>query len=108
MVKGKGAKQVVSPPAPRRHQAVSVLPGIWLDSTGANHASVDILAKDRDTLMIRNGLYLVKSKLLDGEEGGATGVSVFRDGAMLGGDPNYYHVGTYGLLGRQVERAIRP
>jgi T3SS negative regulator,GrlR len=45
--------------------------------------------------MIKNGLYLVKSKLLDGEEGGATGVSVFRDGTMLGGGPNYYHVGTY-------------
>jgi T3SS negative regulator,GrlR len=45
--------------------------------------------------MIRNGLYSVDSKLLDGVEGGATGVSVFRDGTMRGGGPNYFHVGSY-------------
>lgn len=45
--------------------------------------------------MIRNGLYAVVSKLLDGVEGGATGVSVFRDGTMRGGGSTYYHVGSY-------------
>ena len=45
--------------------------------------------------MIRNGLYSVTSKLLDGVKGGATGVSVLRDGTMLGGGPIYYHVGSY-------------
>jgi hypothetical protein len=45
--------------------------------------------------MIRNGLYSVSSKLLDGVEGGATGVSVLRDGTMHGGGPIYYHVGSY-------------
>jgi hypothetical protein len=45
--------------------------------------------------MIRNGLYLVISKLLDDAEGGATGVSVLRDGTMRGGGPIYYHVGSY-------------
>jgi hypothetical protein len=34
--------------------------------------------------MIRNGLYAVTSQLLDGLEGGATGVSVLQDGIMRG------------------------
>jgi hypothetical protein len=38
---------------------------------------------------------LVISKLLDDAEGGATGVSVLRDGTMRGGGPIYYHVGSY-------------
>jgi hypothetical protein len=32
---------------------------------------------------------------LDDAEGGATGVSVLRDGTMRGGGPIYYHVGSY-------------
>jgi hypothetical protein len=45
--------------------------------------------------MIRNGLYSVISKLLDDVEGGATGVSVLRDGTMRGGGSIYYHEGSY-------------
>jgi T3SS negative regulator,GrlR len=45
--------------------------------------------------MLKNGLYSVVSKLLDGVEGGATGVSVLRDGTMRGGGSIYYHVGSY-------------
>ena len=45
--------------------------------------------------MIRNGLYAVTSKLLDGLEGGATGVSVLQDGTMRGGGSIYYHTGRY-------------
>jgi hypothetical protein len=45
--------------------------------------------------MIRNGLYSVTSKLMDGVEGGATGVSVLQDGTMRGGGSIYYHVGSY-------------
>jgi hypothetical protein len=46
-------------------------------------------------IMLKNGLYSVVSKLLDGVEGGATGVSVLRDGTMRGGGAIYYHVGSY-------------
>jgi len=45
--------------------------------------------------MIRNGLYAVTSKLLDGQEGGASGVSVLQDGTMRGGGSIYYHTGKY-------------
>jgi hypothetical protein len=45
--------------------------------------------------MLKNGLYLVISKLLDDAKGGSTGVSVLRDGTMRGGGPFFYHVGSY-------------
>jgi hypothetical protein len=49
--------------------------------------------------MIRNGLYAVTSKLLDGEVGGASGVSVLQDGTMRGGGSIYYHTGNYTCIG---------
>ncbi len=48
--------------------------------------------------MIRNGLYAVTSKLLDGVEGGATGEFVLQDGTM-GGGSICYHVGSYTCSG---------
>jgi len=45
--------------------------------------------------MIRNGLYSVVSKILDGIEGNSIGVSVVQDGTMRGGGSIYYHVGSY-------------
>jgi hypothetical protein len=45
--------------------------------------------------MIRNGLYSVVSKVLDGIEGNSIGVSVVQDGTMRGGGSIYYHVGSY-------------
>src|SRR5260370_38869592 len=47
------------------------------------------------TKMIRNGLYSISTKLLDGAEGSQTGISVLRDGTMLGGGSFLYHVGSY-------------
>jgi len=52
-------------------------------------------ATSETIIMIRNGLYSVISRLLDGVEGGATGVSALRDGTMRGGGSIYYHVGSY-------------
>ena len=46
-------------------------------------------------VMIRNGLYSVVSKVLDGIEGNSIGVSVVQDGTMRGGGSIYYHVGSY-------------
>ena len=57
--------------------------------------AVRIGATSETIITIRNGLYSVISRLLDGAEGGATGVSVLRDGTMRGGGSIYYHVGSY-------------
>jgi T3SS negative regulator,GrlR len=45
--------------------------------------------------MIRNGLYSLNSKALDGVSGGASGVLVLREGTLYGGDSFFYYVGTY-------------
>jgi hypothetical protein len=47
------------------------------------------------TKAITNGLYSTSTELLDGLDGGQTGVSVLRDGIMLGGGSFLYHVGSY-------------
>ena len=47
------------------------------------------------TEAIRNGLYSITTILLDGVQGGQTGVSVLRNGKMLGGGSVLYHVGSY-------------
>jgi hypothetical protein len=46
-------------------------------------------------MTIRNGLYSISTKLLDGVAGGQTGVSVLRDGKMFGGGSVLYHFGSY-------------
>jgi hypothetical protein len=45
--------------------------------------------------MITNGLYSINTKLLDGVDGGATGISVLRNGKILGGGSVLYHFGSY-------------
>jgi hypothetical protein len=56
--------------------------------------------------MIRNGLYAVNSRLLDGLEGGASGVSVLQDGTMRGGGSIYYHTGSYSCSGNKWKGQI--
>ena len=45
--------------------------------------------------LITNGLYSISTELLDGVEGGQTGISLLRDGKMIGGGSVLYHVGSY-------------
>jgi hypothetical protein len=45
--------------------------------------------------MTTNGLYSINTKLLDGIDGGATGISVLRNGKILGGGSVLYHFGSY-------------
>jgi hypothetical protein len=44
---------------------------------------------------IANGLYSIHMGLLDGVEGGLTGVMLLNDGRILGGDAFFYYLGTY-------------
>jgi hypothetical protein len=44
---------------------------------------------------IVNGLYSIHVRLLDGIEGGLTGVMLLNGGRILGGDASFYYVGTY-------------
>jgi hypothetical protein len=42
-----------------------------------------------------NGLYSIHIRMLDGVEGGLTGVMLLHDGRILGGDASFYYLGTY-------------
>ena len=53
--------------------------------------------------MIRNGLYSIEAKALDGVEGGDTGVMDLRDGTIRGGTSFFYFVGTYSSSGGKVK-----
>ena len=44
---------------------------------------------------IVDGLYSLRLKLLDGVEGGLTGVMLLNGGRILGGDAFFYNLGTY-------------
>jgi len=44
---------------------------------------------------IVNGLYSIHLRMLDGVEGGLTGVMLLNDGRILGGDAFFYYLGTY-------------
>jgi hypothetical protein len=44
---------------------------------------------------MRNGLYSIHIRMLDGVKGRASGVLVFRDGTILGGDPYFWSAGSY-------------
>ena len=44
---------------------------------------------------MRNGLYSIHVQLGDGREGKGSGVLVFRDGVILGGDAFLYYTGKY-------------
>ena len=44
---------------------------------------------------IVNGLYSIHIRMLDGVDGGLTGVMLLNDGRILGGDASFYYIGTY-------------
>ena len=44
---------------------------------------------------ILDGLYSIHVRLLDGVEGGLTGVMLLNNGRILGGDASFYYPGTY-------------
>lgn len=48
---------------------------------------------------IVNGLYSIHIRMLDGVDGGLTGVMLLHDGRILGGDAFFYYLGTYTSAG---------
>jgi T3SS negative regulator,GrlR len=44
---------------------------------------------------MKNGLYSIHASLLDGRVGKGSGVIVFRNGTIVGGDAYLYYTGTY-------------
>src|ERR1700683_1353253 len=48
---------------------------------------------------MKNGLYSIHVSLQDGRSGKGSGVVVFRDGKILGGDAYLFYIGTYTAKG---------
>jgi hypothetical protein len=48
---------------------------------------------------MKNGLYSIHVSLLDGRSGKGSGVILFRDGQILGGDAYLFYTGTYSVKG---------
>ncbi|WP_322516936.1 GrlR family regulatory protein [Rhodopseudomonas palustris] len=44
---------------------------------------------------MRNGLYSIHIRMLDGVRGWSNGIIILRDGKLLGGDPYFWTVGDY-------------
>ena len=49
--------------------------------------------------VMKNGLYSIHVTLLDGRTGKGSGVIVFRDGQILGGDAYLFYTGSYTVKG---------
>jgi hypothetical protein len=55
---------------------------------------------------VRNGLYSVHVSLADGRAGKGSGVLVFRDGTILGGDAFLFYTGSYRHEGESVRGEV--
>jgi T3SS negative regulator,GrlR len=53
----------------------------------------------RDRRAMKNGLYSIHVSLQDGRSGKGSGVVMFRDGKILGGDAYLYYIGSYTTKG---------
>jgi hypothetical protein len=46
-------------------------------------------------MTVKNGLYSIRIEMKEGARGRATGVIVLLDGQILGGDTQFYYIGSY-------------
>src|SRR3954451_17434780 len=66
-----------------------------LASQGGNSAGGAACNRD----IMKNGLYSIHVELLDGRSGKGSGVILFRDGQILGGDAYLFYTGSYAVNG---------
>jgi hypothetical protein len=76
--------------------SIAQLPGFALNVliTPISEAAAPPVPPFRDA-GIQNGLYSIHIRMLDGIDGGNTGVVVLHDGKMRGGDAFFYYIGAY-------------
>ncbi len=56
---------------------------------------------------MKNGLYSIHVDLLDGRTGKGSGVVVFRNGRLLGGDAYMFYVGSYTVSGSTFKGEVQ-
>src|SRR6201995_5250418 len=55
---------------------------------------------------MKNGLYSIHVSLQDGRSGKGSGVVMFRDGKILGGDAYLYYIGSYMVKGNTFKGEV--
>jgi hypothetical protein len=55
---------------------------------------------------MKNGLYSIHVDLLDGRSGKGSGVVIFRDGKILGGDAYLFYTGSYSVNGNSFKGEV--
>ena len=55
---------------------------------------------------MKNGLYSIHVTLLDGRAGKGSGVVVFRDGKIVGGDAYLFYTGSYAVKGNTFKGEV--
>ena len=55
---------------------------------------------------MKNGLYSIHVELLDGRSGKGSGVILFRDGQILGGDAYLFYIGSYAVNGNAFKGEV--
>jgi hypothetical protein len=74
----------------------AALPGVVFESVLTPINEVDAPPAGRvGANGIRNGLYSIHIRMLDGIDGGATGVMMLQDGRIRGGDAYFDYLGAY-------------
>src|SRR4026208_2038922 len=81
----------------RRIPAGRVAPPVALWHKGRNRWPLGDGGRQRDVM--KNGLYSIHVTLLDGRVGKGSGVIMFRDGQILGGDASLFYTGSYTVKG---------
>jgi len=72
------------------------LPGVVFESILTPISDADAPPAGRVSANgIRNGLYSIHIRMLDGVDGGLTGVMLVSNGRILGGDASFYYLGSY-------------
>jgi len=56
---------------------------------------------------MRNGLYSIHVDLQDGRDGKGSGVVIFRNGEILGGDAYLYYTGSYAVSGSTFKGEVQ-
>jgi hypothetical protein len=85
---------------PGSTSATTTMNGEQLPAPPSNSAAEsNAMPRLRSTIMIRNGLYLASTTMLDGVDAHNRHVMVLRDGTIRGGGPFFYTVGTFTCSG---------
>src|SRR6202044_2119552 len=82
-----------------RAVALTLPAGVWHNGNPSWSGKNIRGSRRRNRNDMKNGLYSIHVSLQDGRSGKGSGVVMFRDGKILGGDAYLFYIGTYTAKG---------